>query len=30
MIDDGHITPVKAGRKYVFVKVKIVEFLLGK
>ncbi len=30
MIDEGHITPVKVGRKYVFAKVKIVEFLLGK
>ena len=27
MIDEGHITPVKVGRKYVFAKVKIVEFL---
>ena len=30
MIDEGYITPVKVGRKYVFAKVKIVEFLLGK
>lgn len=30
MIDKGYLTPVKVGRKYMFAKIKIVEFLLGE